>query len=293
MPRSFAFKQVDVFGSAPLLGNPVAVIFDADALDDREMQRIATWTNLSETTFVLRAQSPEADYRLRIFTTAQELPFAGHPTIGSALAVLEHRNLLGTATSLKQECAAGVLPLSIETMEGEPAIFVEVPRARLAARISDGGRKLGATLGHPLRAGSLACAIDVGPVWLVAQFDDSAAVSSLQPDMASLSELCRVLGLTGVTVFALGGPKGANVHVRSFVPGEGVPEDPVCGSGNAAVASYLAQNDLLRVTGTSYRASQGTEIGRDGNVWVRVHDDGARIEIGGHARTLVSGQISL
>jgi PhzF family phenazine biosynthesis protein len=286
-----AFKQVDVFTALAFAGNPVAVVLDADEVDAELMQRIATWTHLSETTFVLRPSSPEADYRLRIFTPAHEIPFAGHPTIGSAHAVLESRAVAGAPRTLVQECAAGLVPLTIEDAEDGRRIFARVPEARV--RDCEGARDAVArALGIRRVNGPGPLAIALGPVWLVARLESQEAIARLAPDMTAVAALSRELDVTGITAFALGGPDDAAVRVRSFAPAGGVPEDPVCGSGNAAVAAFLANAGLLGETGSSYTASQGTELGRRGRVHVRVRDEGREIEIGGTAVTAVDGHIN-
>jgi PhzF family phenazine biosynthesis protein len=285
------FKQVDVFTAEPFLGNPVAVVLGADGVDAAVMQRIAAWTNLSETAFVLRPSSPEADYRLRIFTPASEIPFAGHPTIGSAHAVLESRMLDGARRTLTQECSAGLVPLTLEEGDGGRRIFARVPAA--SVRDCEGAREAVArALGVRRLVAPGPLAIALGPVWLVVRLDSQEAVARLMPDLATVAALSRELDVTGITAFALGGPDGAAVRVRSFAPAGGVPEDPVCGSGNAAVAAFLASAGLLGETGPTYTASQGTELGRRGRVHVRVRGEGREIEIGGAAVTAMDGHIN-
>jgi PhzF family phenazine biosynthesis protein len=288
---TLSFKQVDVFTAEPFSGNPVAVVLGADAVDAAVMQRIAAWTNLSETTFVLRPSSPAADYRLRIFTPASEIPFAGHPTIGSAHAVLEARLLDGAPRTLTQECPAGLVPLTVEDADDGRRIFARVPAA--SVRDCEGAREaVGRALGVRRLLGPGPLAIALGPVWLVVRLDGQDAIARLAPDMTAVAALSRELDVTGITAFALGGPDGAAVRVRSFAPAGGVPEDPVCGSGNAAVAAFLANANLLGETGTTYTASQGTELGRRGRVHVRVREDGREIEIGGTAVTALDGHIN-
>jgi PhzF family phenazine biosynthesis protein len=283
------FLQVDVFTGRPLAGNPVAVVLGADDLDDAVMQRLAAWTNLSETTFVLRPTAAGADYRLRIFTPRSELPFAGHPTVGSAHAVLEAGLVPADTTRLVQECRAGLLPLRVERDGSGRRIFVRVPEAKVRrAPSSDAlARVLGATpADEPL-------VIDVGPVWLVARLSDEAAVRALRPDGAGIAQIGEAAGATGVTVFALREGPGARVVVRSFAPSAGVAEDPVCGSGNATVAAYLATTGLLSRVGDTYIATQGRELGRDGEIHVRVGESGRAIEIGGQSVTVVDGRVDL
>ncbi len=290
---TYRFKQVDVFTSRPFLGNPVAVVLGADDIDPARMQRIASWTNLSETSFVLRPSSASADYRLRIFSPTSELPFAGHPTIGSAHAVLESGMLPPESRSLRQECLAGVLPLSVEEVGEERRIFVQVPEAKFLGDYGEAAEAISSALRAPFATHPAPMAIDVGPVWLVVYMGEVEAVRQLQPDMAALAQLSRNLNVGGVTVFSLGSSDGAAVHIRSFAPAFGIPEDPVCGSGNATVGAYLARTGLLNETGEVYTASQGTEIGRDGQVFVRVLDGGRQVEIGGCAVTVIDGNIKL
>jgi PhzF family phenazine biosynthesis protein len=267
-----AFKQVDVFTATPFRGNPVAVVIGAEALDTEAMQRIACWTNLSETTFLLKSQV--ADYRLRIFTPRQELPFAGHPTIGSAHAALES-GFVPKKARLTQECGAGLIELAVEP-EG---IFLRGPQAR----ISDVRKKL------PFAAKLLR--IDVGPVWVVGEAADAQTLAALKPDMAELTLFSHDVEATGVTLFAASGEKGSAIHVRSFAPAHGIPEDPVCGSGNLSVAAYLRQTNQVKRFGERYVARQGMQLGRDGRVSVRIEDDAIRI--GGRAVTCVDGTLKV
>ncbi len=285
--RARRFKQVDVFTTRPLAGNPVAVVLDADGLDDSTMQRFAAWTNLSETTFVLPPTVAAADYRLRIFHPRAELPFAGHPTIGSAHALLEAALVAPRDGVIRQECGAGVLPIRVDG----GCLAVRVPDAKWlrerAVTEADLAHALGAAVDEP------PLAIDVGPVWLVARLDDERTVRTLAPDMSAIDRLSRPLGLTGVTVFALPDAPGAPLIVRSFAPAAGVPEDPVCGTGNASVGAYLGITGLLARTGPLFRTSQGREVGRDGTVEVSVADGGRTIELGGASVTVIEGMLTL
>ncbi|HLS56646.1 MAG TPA: PhzF family phenazine biosynthesis protein [Zeimonas sp.] len=288
------FMQVDVFTERPYLGNPVAVVLDASGLDASAMQAIARWTNLSETTFVLPPDDPKADYRLRIFTPDSELPFAGHPTIGSAWALLQSGRATPRDGRLVQQCNAGLVPIAVDWAAGPSA-----PVARRAQRI---WLRLPPTVQRALDARSRAALeralgaaaiaepriVDVGPVWLVARLASDDAVLSLRPDAAAVAALSRELGLTGVTVFGASASQDAAAwEVRSFAPAHGIVEDPVCGSGNGCVAAYLRSAGAAR----GYRARQGRAVGRDGHVDVRYDDDDDGIEIGGAAVVCVTGEI--
>lgn len=269
----FPFKQVDVFTARPFFGNPVAVVIGAEGLETAQMQRIAHWTNLSETTFLLRPAQPGADYRLRIFTPRQELPFAGHPTIGSAHAALESGFVKARDGRLKQECGAGVLDLTVE----ERRIYVRAPQPKVSPAVV------------PLFGGSQALRVDVGPVWIVVDLGDAADVDNLTPDMTAIAELSDSMRASGVTVFGRTGKADEPIHVRSFAPSHGIPEDPVCGSGNISVAAFLRETGLLKEFGPLYTARQGMQVGRDGRVSVRV--SAGEIEIGGEAVTCVDGTL--
>jgi PhzF family phenazine biosynthesis protein len=275
--RHLAFKQVDVFTAKPFLGNPVAVVIGAESLQTEQMQRIAAWTNLSETTFLLAPTTPGASYKLRIFTPRQELPFAGHPTIGSAHAALESGFAKAADGKLMQECGAGVLELTLEDRAGARDIFVKAPVPRITP------------VDAPLFGKARALRIDVGPVWIVADMGEARHVDALAPDMAAITELSHSLNATGATIFGRTGNADAPIHVRSFAPAHGIPEDPVCGSGNISVAAYLRETGLLEELGSSYAARQGMQVGRDGRVQVRASADAIRI--GGEAVTCVDGKL--
>ena len=268
------FKQVDAFTDKPFRGNPVAVVLDGKGLDTAEMQHIARWTNLSETTFLL--PSKVADYHLRIFSPTHELPFAGHPTIGSAHAALEAG--IAKGRNIKQECGAGVLELTVD----DGVIYVRSPQVKVTPM--DGMAK---SVGIPLKPGAPVLRGDVGPVWITSEMTDAAALAALKPDMTALAEWSMAINASGVTVFAASGERDHAFHVRSFAPAHAIPEDPVCGSGNICVAAYLRH---LKRAPTAYIARQGMQMGRDGRVHMKVTSDA--IELGGRAVTCVEGTIS-
>lgn len=288
MPRTVAFKQVDVFTAVPFLGNPVAVVLDGSGLTDDHMQRVARWTNLSETTFVL--PSDRADYRLRIFTPLNELPFAGHPTVGSAHALVEAGRVQPRDGTLTQECIAGVIALRVEP---DGRVFARAPKPSLRPVTVDLDR-LAAAIGAPVEAVPAPGLVDVGPVWLIAQVPSVDALAAAQPDLNAVATLSREAGAIGISAFAIASAVGATerVRIRTWAPGAGVPEDPACGSCNAALGAYLGATGLLSRTGRTYVASQGREIGRDAQISVAVRSP-EEVEIGGHAVTVVEGSIRL
>ncbi|HYG53933.1 MAG TPA: PhzF family phenazine biosynthesis protein [Burkholderiales bacterium] len=268
------FKQVDVFTEKPLFGNPVAVVIGGEGLDTATMQRIAAWTNLSETTFLL--PSDKADYRLRIFTPRRELPFAGHPTLGSAHAALE-AGFVTKKQKLKQECLAGVLDLQVE--EGE--IFVRGPRAKVTAIDAKPPVQL---VSAPLR-------VDVGVVWAIGEVADAIMLAELEPDPARITDFSNAIDAAGLALFAPSRDGVSAIHVRAFAPAHGIPEDPVTGSANVAIPSYLREKKYLERFGRSYVARQGMQVGRDGRVSVRIADDGDWI--GGRSVTCVEGSLKI
>lgn len=271
------FKQVDVFTAVALKGNPVAVVLDAQGLSTAAMQAIANWTNLSETTFVTPATDPEADYAVRIFTPKSELPFAGHPTLGTAHAVIEAGLVTPADGKIIQRCGVGLVEVRIAGSGlsfrlPSPAFETAPEPQKLSAALGDGAIK-----GAPQ-------IVNVGPRWVIAQLVSAATVEQLAPDLAALAAYDRAHATTGLTVYAEKADGG--IVVRSFAPADGVPEDPVCGSGNGAVAAYRLQAGQL-ASGNSYTASQGRQVGRDGTV--RVAIEGDAIHVGGNCVTVVDG----
>ena len=306
MTRTFRFKQVDAFTALPLLGNPVAVVLGADGMSESEMQRLAAWTNLSETTFVLLPTTPRADFRLRIFHPTGELAFAGHPTIGSTHAVLEAGIVSPREGRLVMECGAGNLPLRIEghkysahpeevrsapggRLEGR--IFVQSPAAEVIHDFSTSIEEVEAALDARIVADTPPMSIYNGPTWLFVQLQSSDILAALKPDMSTVARLSNDMGVTGFAAFVVREGDENAVHIRCFAPAVGVPEDPVTGSANAALPTYLTRTGLIDKTGREYTSTQGRELGRDGHVYVRVDDNG-RTEIGGEAVTIIDGEIT-
>ena len=277
------FLELDVFSAAPGCGNPLGVVLDAVDLDAGVMQRIASWLNLSETTFVLPATQAGADYRLRIFTPRQELPFAGHPSVGTAHAVLEHGLVTPRAGKLCQECAAGLLPLRVEGQGKDRRLHVRAPSGM--ARSADptaAVASLNTTRFGPLRP----ALIDNGPKWWCVELADETAVRTLAPDLVAVARASVDTGATGVAVFARCTGQPYALVVRAFVPADGIAEDPVTGSANAAIAAWMHENDAAPAR--SFMASQGREVGRDGFVEITIDDQG-EAWIGGQTQTLVKG----
>jgi PhzF family phenazine biosynthesis protein len=292
MKRSY--KVVDVFTRRPLLGNPVAVVLDAQDLTTDAMQAVASWTNLSETTFVLPPTVAEADYRLRIFTPRSELPFAGHPTLGSAHAVLEAGRVTPRASGrLVQQCGIGLVELTLEERGAERQLTFDLPPAKLEPLHAADVAELELILGCKVGLETAPAIVNVGAIWIVVHLNDAASVLNLRPDFVRLAQLERRLGVTGLTVFGTREQgDGAAIEVRTFAPSCGVEEDPVCGSGNGSVAAFQWQRGLLPPGGTDYVAAQGQCVGRDGRIKVSVDANG-KVRVGGSCVTTVEGSLTL
>jgi len=276
MPRQRPFAQVDVFSPAAYLGNPVAVIFDAEDLEDADMLRIARWTNLSETTFILPPTTREADYRLRIFTLGGELSFAGHPTLGSAHAWLERGGTPKLPEGLVQECDAGL----IEVRRRAELLSFAAPPTRRSGDIE--AEYLGDIVGAFGISRDQVVAhqwVDNGPGWAVVRLATAQEVLALEPDLSRIPD--AMVGAIGAY------PDGSDhaFEMRTFAPGAGVPEDPVCGSMNAAVGQWLTR--IGAVSG-SYRVSQGRRLGRAGDITITPDPDGT-LWVGGSTNTLFRG----
>jgi len=274
-----AFTQVDVFTDTPLTGNPLAVVHGADALDDAQMQAFARWTNLSETTFLLAPTAPEADYRVRIFTPGGELPFAGHPTLGTCHAWRERGGVPKTPGRVVQQCGVGLVTIRLA---GEQSAFA-APAVR-SAPVDD------ATLAPVLAALGLRREqvratrwLDNGPKWLGLLVDDAATVLALEPDHSALKGLAKV-GVIGAH------PAGSACafEVRAFAAPVGIAEDPVTGSLNASLAQWLMGEG---VAPARYVAAQGTRLARAGRV--HLEREGDTVWVGGNSVTCIRGDVVL
>lgn len=291
--QSTRFKQVDVFTKVPFMGNPVAVVLDANGLTTDQMQRIARWTNLSETTFVLPPTSGAASYRARIFTPAAELPFAGHPTIGTAHALLEAGLVAPQSGGLVQECGAGLVRLRVDQdAHGERWISFELPQPTSTLLGAAQVDELEAILGCAVRRDAAPRLIDVGARWIVAQLSDAREVLAARPDFLRMARQDMQARATGVVVFGEHGAGGpGRIEVRAFAPAHGVNEDPVCGSGNGCVAVFIRDTGQTSAFGSEFVASQGAVLGRAG--LLRITVDEPYIRVGGMSVTCIDGRLSL
>jgi PhzF family phenazine biosynthesis protein len=276
MPRPFC--QVDVFTTSAYRGNPLAVVLDSDGLSTAEMQRFAHWTNLSETTFVLPPSDPSADYRVRIFTPDSELPFAGHPTLGTCHAWLEHGGAPGDTETIVQECGAGLVPIR---PSGPGLAFAAPPLIRSGPVEPELLTRVAGVLGLDRSAIVDAAWADNGPGWVAVLLGSVEEVLAVEPAFDDLA-----VGI--VAPYPAGSPEA--FEVRAFFAKQGVMvEDPVTGSLNASLAQWLLATD--RAT-APYIASQGTVLGRAGRVHVSCDSDGTTW-IGGGTVTCITGEVDL
>ena len=283
LPQPRRFTQVDVFTATPLLGNPLAVVHDAQGLSDARMQAFARWTNLSETSFLLAptaaGAAAGADYRLRIFTTHRELPFAGHPTLGSCHAWLAAGGVARADHEVVQECAAGLIRIRREA--GRLA-FAAPPCRRSGPLQPDLLTRIAGALALPLAAIVDHQWVDNGPGWCAIRLASAQAVLALAPDWAALHGL--YLGVIG----AHPGAADAQFEVRALIGDGAGYEDPVTGSLNASLAQWLIGSG---VAPAAYVAAQGTRLGRSGRVFIeRV---GADVWVGGHSVSCIAGSVTL
>jgi len=284
------FLQLDVFADRPGAGNPLAVVLDAQGLDDATMQAIARWTRLPETTFVFPAPGPGADYGIRMFSPRREVPFAGHPSVGTAHAVLR----AGLATPrdglLVQSGIAGELPLRVHDDGPVRRIAVRTPRARIVEVAGADHPQLRAALAG-LEPGALPQAlVDGGRRWWLAELADEAQLRRAAPDWAAIERLAHATDSMGLCVFARSSDAGHALAVRAWVGQTACFEDAASGAANATLAAWLASRDALPGTDGRYRVSQGREVGFDAIIELQV-DAAGDVWSGGRVQTVIEGTI--
>src|SRR5690606_12391030 len=280
----------DVFADRPGAGNPLAVVLDAEGLDDDTMQAIARWTRLPETTFVLPLTEAGASYRLRIFSPRREVPFAGHPSVGTAHAVLDAGLATASDGLLVQPVVAGLLPLRVEGSGRERTIAVCTPRASVREVIDRDDPRLRATV-PGLTLGALPPAlVDGGRRWWLLEVADEAALRSASPDWDAIERLAQATDSMGVCAFARSDDPVYYLAVRAFVGAPARFEDAASGAANATLAAWLAERDALPGDGGFYRISQGREVGHDAIIELTV-DDAGDVWSGGRACTVVRGEL--
>jgi PhzF family phenazine biosynthesis protein len=257
------------------------------------MQAFARWTNLSETTFVLPPTTAGASYRVRIYTPMAELPFAGHPSVGTAWALLDAGLVKPVDGHLIQECGAGLLDIEVHGDGNDRVVAVQAPRARRSALAPETIEALPQALGaRAALVGERPVLSDVGARWILAELPSRQQIRALVPDMERIATLSRAAQAEGVAVYSFEPQLGIPLELRAFAPATGAPEDPVTGSAQAAVGDWLWAQGRLAALAGSYLASQGAAVGRDGEVQVSSNADG-RVRVGGRCCALVRGAVDL
>lgn len=285
------FKQVDVFTKVRYFGNPVAVIYDADELTTEQMQNIARWTNLSETTFIITPKSTKADYGLRIFTPTEELPFAGHPTLGSAFALLEDGKIISKNGKVYQECKAGLVEISISE---DSLLSFKLPYFKFKSISNQVKQEIDSSLGK--KSIGTPILIETGPKWAIFEFESGDDVLNLNIDLDKIKQISEINDWTGIGVF--GKHKDTELYeLRNIAPLVGVAEDPACGSGSGAVGVYLSSAHIKSGI-ESFKITQGTPIKRDAKINVQIkeqqgQDESVNIHVGGYAITCFEGTYSI
>ena len=284
------YLQLDVFADRPGAGNPLAVVLDADGLSNDAMQAIARWTRLPETTFVRQAANNDADYGIRIFSPRREVPFAGHPSVGTAHAALASGIAVPRGGLLVQDGIAGKLPLRVQGEGKHRTIAVRTPRASL---LRSGSPE------EPLRAAALAglplgelppALMDGGRRWWLVELADEASLRDATPDWKAIAALAADTDSMGLCVFARSSDAVYYLAVRAWVGAPGCFEDAASGAANATLAAWLAMRDALPRPDGFYRISQGREVGHDAIIELQV-DDAGDVWSGGRVVTVVTGTI--
>jgi PhzF family phenazine biosynthesis protein len=283
------FVQLDVFADRPGAGNPLAVVLDAEGLATATMQQIAAWTNVVETTFLLPPDAPGGDYRLRIFTPHREIPFAGHPSLGSAHAWLEAG---GRATDglVQQDCGAGRIAIRVEARGGRRRLFFRAPPLQ-SVHVAEPDEPGMAQALRGVRRGALPPAlVSAGRKWWLVEFADEAALRGFQPDLDAIAAWSRHRDAMGLCGFSRQAAAPFDGVVRAFAPAFGIAEDPASGAANATIAAYLRHAGALPAIDSSYTVSQGRELGRDAHIDLRVEAAGD-IWVGGEVQDVVRGTL--
>jgi PhzF family phenazine biosynthesis protein len=288
-----AYKQVDVFTTSPLQGNPLAVILEAEGLSEMQMLSLARWTNLSETTFVFKPTNPLADYQVRIFTPEKELPFAGHPTLGTAHALLEAGLVTKQPGVVMQECGVGLVAVNISS-EGTLAFAAPAVTFRALA-VEERETLMAAFQPAVIATDTMPVIADMGIRWLMVRMPNAQSCLTMTPDQTKIKQLQTDYHVDGVVIYgAYSSGEPADYEMRAFlVEWDKLVEDPVTGSANACLARLLKANNFPDggSTAQGYQVRQGTQLHRDGRVSVSFIDD--EPWIGGQSCTLINGWLSI
>jgi trans-2,3-dihydro-3-hydroxyanthranilate isomerase len=299
-----AFEQVDVFTERPFAGNPLCVVPDGTGLSAEQMQAIAREMNLSETTFVLPPTDPQAAYWMRIFTPAKEIPFAGHPSVGTAyvMASAGRFPLREPVTRIYQQVGIGTLPLDIEVADGRPGrVIMTQGKPTFGAVLRDWSpiaEALGIDASALATSALPAQVVSTGLAHLMVPLPNLDTAGRLRPNFALLDSLLQTTGALGCFAFCLQATAPDTLaHARMFAPGAGVPEDPATGSAAGPLGAYLAVHGVLPKTQTAFMLEQGIEMGRPSRLWVEVVRDATgmptTLRVGGTTVPVIRGTIDV
>jgi PhzF family phenazine biosynthesis protein len=276
------YLQVDVFTEVRGGGNPLGVVVDADGMSSHDMQAFAAWTNLVETTFLLPPTDARASYNVRIFTPSKEIPFAGHPTLGSAHAALQCGVAEPVDGALIQQCQIGLLPVRIIGKE----LFVRAPKSRIVKEGFNAHPLLARALRGAVAGSTPPCFVEGGRKWWVAELKDEANLRAWTPDHVSIAALAQASDSLGLCVYAPVLGQHFDFAVRAFPAGVGIVEDPASGAANGLIAAVIKARKLAGLE-SGYRVSQGREIGHDASILIRFVDD--EVWVGGQVKTVIEG----
>ncbi len=290
------FLQLDVFTDKPGGGNPLGVVIGADAWPDAALQSFARWTDLVETTYLLPPTTPEAAYRLRIFTPSKEIAFAGHPTIGSAHAALECGFAALKDGEMAQECMAGLLPIRGVGSAAERRLYVRAPAAQILWQASTNpgsaamNPQLQAILGTQALGALPPAFVEGGRRWWLAEFAHESDLRAWKPDHAAIRALALESDSLGLCIFARSADPAFQLAVRAFPAGVGIVEDPASGAANGLIAAYIAQAEPKGELSAGYRVSQGREMGHDASIEVVIESPDC-VLVGGRTHTIIRGEL--
>jgi|SRR5690242_2823756 len=288
---TFRYLHLDVFAASLGGGNHLGVVTDARGWSDAQMQRFARWNNLVETTFLLPPSAPNASYRVRMFTPTKEIAFAGHPSVGSAHAVLACGLAAPHDGLLWQECQAGVLPIRVQGAGDARQQLLRSPAASVLTTGADAHPLLAAALAGVTTGGLAPALVDGGRRWWVVECANEASLRGWQPDHAAIAALGKASDSMGICAFARSAPgEGYQLAVRALASGAGIAEDPASGAANGLLAAYLAHAEPHGPLARGYAVSQGREIGYDARLLVQIDTDGA-VWVGGRTHTIVDGTL--
>lgn len=290
MNNTVKFWQLDVFTTRAGGGNPLGVVIGADDWSAERMQSLATWLNLVETTFVLSPEEEGADYRVRMFTPHKEIPYAGHPSVGTAYVAVTSDFAKPQNGQITQQCGVGLVPLKVEQADDKPIVYVRAPDASILETGDSANRKVH-EYADDIAFGTLGAAlVDGGRRWWAVEFANEAALRAYQPNHERIADLGKATDTLGICGFARSDSDDYQLVTRAWACAVGIKEDPASGAANGLIAASIVQRESESPLKQGYRVSQGREIGHNASLDVRFDDDG-NIWVGGQVQEVISGEL--